>query len=290
MADKFTLIDYFKAFHSLKETLRLSAGAQAVYFSILGELNAARFPEQLKISTRELKALAGLKSTNAVIENRNVLKNKKLIDFHTESGVTIYSLSAEHLLNTNRTPAERGEEKTVNAEGTAETNSNIHAREDALEVDVKTIISQSERMSASAFNWNVEAEEKLTALWLENCGAGVTFELLSYFRFIVEKHGVAFCEELIREMAGGLKSDRMTLNYLRGAYNFKLKGGKKSGETKQRPALTVVPRIKPVAQSVSDEEGDDAYRELLARSASRNESYNPADDIPVDLKAIMGGR
>ena len=290
MADKFTLIDYFKAFHSLKETLRLSAGAQAVYFSILGELNAARFPEQLKISTRELKALAGLKSTNAVIENRNVLKNKKLIDFHTESGVTIYSLSTEHLLNTNRTPAERGEEKTVNAEGTAETNSNIHAREDALEVDVKTIISQSERMSASAFNWNVEAEERLTALWLENCGAGVTFELLSYFRFIVEKHGVAFCEELIREMAGGLKSDRMTLNYLRGAYNFKLKGGKKSGESKQRPALTVVPRIKPVAQSVSDEEGDDAYRELLARSASRNESYNPADDIPVDLKAIMGGR
>ena len=286
MADKFTLIDYFKAFHSLKETLRLSAGAQAVYFSILGELNAARFPEQLKISTRELKALAGLKSTNAVIENRNVLKNKKLIDFHTESGVTIYSLSTEHLLNTCRTLTEQ----SLNVEGTAETNSNIHAREDALEVDVKTIISQSERMSASAFNWNVEAEERLTALWLENCGAGVTFELLSYFRFIVEKHGVAFCEELIREMAGGLKSDRMTLNYLRGAYNFKLKGGKKSGEIKQRPALTVVPRIKPVAQSVSDEEGDDAYRELLARSASRNESYNPADDIPVDLKAIMGGR
>lgn len=286
MADKFTLIDYFKAFHSLKETLRLSAGAQAVYFSILGELNAARFPEQLKISTRELKALAGLKSTNAVIENRNVLKNKKLIDFHTESGVTIYSLSTEHLLNTCRTLTEQ----SLNVEGTGETNSNIHAREDALEVDVKTIISQSERMSASAFNWNVEAEERLTALWLENCGAGVTFELLSYFRFIVEKHGVAFCEELIREMAGGLKSDRMTLNYLRGAYNFKLKGGKKSGEIKQRPALTVVPRIKPVAQSVSDEEGDDAYRELLARSASRNESYNPADDIPVDLKAIMGGR
>lgn len=286
MADKFTLIDYFKAFHSLKETLNLSAGAQAVYFSILGELNAARFPEQLKISTRELKALAGLKSTNAVIENRNVLKNKKLIDFHTESGVTIYSLSTEHLLNTCRTLTEQ----SLNGNRTAETNSNIHAREDALEVDVKTIISQSERMSASAFNWNVEAEEKLTALWLENCGAGVTFELLSYFRFIVEKHGVAFCEELIREMAGGLKSDRMTLNYLRGAYNFKLKGGKKSGEIKQRPALTVVPRIKPVAQSVSDEEGDDAYRELLARSASRNESYNPADDIPVDLKAIMGGR
>lgn len=100
MTKTFTLIDYFKAFHSMKETLKLPAGSQAMYFSILGEFNAARFPEQLSISTREIKALAGLKSTNAVFENRNVLKNKKLIDFQTQNGTTTYSLVTEHLLNT----------------------------------------------------------------------------------------------------------------------------------------------------------------------------------------------
>lgn len=220
-----TLIDYFKAFHSLKGTLNLSAGSQAVYFSILGEFNAARFPEQLKISTRELKALAGLKSTNAVIENRNVLKNKKLIDFQTKNGVTTYSLSTEHLLNTCRTLTEQ----SLN---TFE-NSNIHAR-DKTE-DFKTLDNQSVSQSRGrvcAFNWDVDAEERLTALWLENCGAGVTIELLSYLRFIVEKHGLTFAEELIREMAGALKGDRMTLNYLRGCYKRKLEGGDKRAKTR----------------------------------------------------------
>lgn len=284
---KGTLIDHFRAFHAFSKANDFSMAARSVYFALLGEFNANFWIEELSISDRAMMELSGAKSTATVHDARNILKSAGFIDFRKgKNRKAIYRLLPNHLTSTEQTAGEH----LTNAERTVETNSNIHAREDALEVDVKTIISQSERMSASAFNWNVEAEEKLTALWLENCGAGVTFELLSYFRFIVEKHGVAFCEELIREMAGGLKGDRMTLNYLRGAYNFKLKGGKKSGESKQRPALTVVPRIKPVAQSVSDEEGDDAYRELLARSASRNESYNPADDIPVDLKAIMGGR
>ena len=73
-------------------------------------------------------------------------------------------------------------------------------------------------------------------MWLENCGAGVTFELLSFLRFLVEKHGVLYTEDLIREMAGSLKTDRMTLNYLRGAYNFKLKGG-----TQRAQSSKVVP-------------------------------------------------
>ena len=111
---EYTLIDYFRAFHSLKEQLKLSAGSQAMYFSILGEFNAARFPSSLSISIRELKALAGLKSVSAAHECLNVLKNKKLIDLHNQNGIHSYSLLTEHLPNRSRTKHRTGTEQEPN--------------------------------------------------------------------------------------------------------------------------------------------------------------------------------
>ena len=265
MADKtYTLIDYFKAFHSMKETLRLSAGSQAVYFSILGEFNRARFPEQLNISTRELKALAGLKSTNAVFENRNVLKNKKLIDFQTEGGITTYTLSSAHLLNTCRTPVDRLEERTQNAE----TNSNIRAREDVKTLDFKTISSLNPRTSAFE-NWDCENE--LVTLWLDNGGARVTAELLSYLQALTEKNGVEWTASLIREAASAFSGEyAMSLNYLRGCAERKQKGGKKRGENQQHPSP------QPSTHRSDDtiiEEDNPEWRELIAlEEARRKES------------------
>ena len=103
----YNLIDFFNAFHSLKGQLKLSASSQAVYFSLLGEFNAARFPERISLSSRELKDLAGLKSVATAHECKNVLKNKNLIDFKTKGSVTWYELLTEHLSNGNRTPAKQ---------------------------------------------------------------------------------------------------------------------------------------------------------------------------------------
>lgn len=92
----FSLIDYFKGFHDLKQTLNLSASAQATYLSLLGEFNAARFPDQMSISDRQLQTLAGLKSVSTIHDAKRILKNCGLIDFSKGHNVTVYTLATDH--------------------------------------------------------------------------------------------------------------------------------------------------------------------------------------------------
>lgn len=107
MSTSYTLIDYFNGFQQLKRMKRFSAGVQSTYFALLGEFNLRRFPDELELSTRDLKSLAGLKSVSSTHEARNILKNNKLVDFHTRNGISVYTLGIEHLPNTNRTPSEQ---------------------------------------------------------------------------------------------------------------------------------------------------------------------------------------
>lgn len=103
----YTLIDYFNAFQNLKRKKRFSSGVQSAYFSILAEFNLRRFPEELELSTRDLQALAGLKSVSTAHEAKNVLKNNKLVDFETKRGTTIYRLLSEYVPNEIWTTKER---------------------------------------------------------------------------------------------------------------------------------------------------------------------------------------
>ena len=218
-----TLIDLFKEFHRNATQQEYPPSSRVLYMTLLGEFNSARWPDSLVLSTRDLTQLTGLPTTS-VHRAKQFLTSKGIIKCRPFKNKTSFSLT-EQSRNSNGTVAEQSRNTFENP--------NIRAREDVKTEDNQSI-SQS-RGRTGAFNWDVETEERLTALWLENCGAGVTFELLSYLRFIVEKHGVDFAEDLIREMAGSLKGDRMTLNFLRGAYNFKLKGGDRNVRVAQRP-------------------------------------------------------
>lgn len=210
-----TLIDYFKAFHSLKGTLNLSAGSQAVYFSLLGEFNAARFPEQLKISTRELKALAGLKSTNAVIENRNVLKNKKLIDFQTKNGVTTYSLSTEHLLNTCRTLTEQSLNTFENP--------NIHARDKTEDVKTKDLSAPATARARAPVNYDID---KLVERWESSEAFGkIDMLIVAKLTALLKTYSV---DEILSAMDKAILSNdnRRGINY--NYFEAILKGGEKN--------------------------------------------------------------
>lgn len=219
-----TLIDLFKEFHRNATQQEYPPSARVLYLTLLGEFNSERWPDSLVFSTRDLTQLTGLPTTS-VHRAKQFLTSKGIIKCRPFKNKTSFSLT-EQSRNTNGTVTEQSRNTSENP--------NIHVREE----DVKTLDNQSisqSRGRACAFNWDVETEKRLTALWLENCGAGVTFELLSCLKFIVEKHGLTFAEDLIREMAGSLKGDRMTLNYLRGAYNVKLKGGDRNVRVAQRP-------------------------------------------------------
>ena len=239
-----TLIDLFKEFHRNAIQQEYPPSSRVLYMTLLGEFNSARWPDSLVFSTRDLTQLTGLPTTS-VHRAKQFLTSKGIIKCRPFKNKTSFSLT-EQSRNTNGTVAEQSRNTFENP--------NIHAREDVKTLDSQSI-SQS-RGRTGAFNWDVETEERLTALWLENCGAGVTFELLSYLRFIVEKHGVLFAEELIREMAGSLKGDRMTLNFLRGAYNFKLKGGDKNVRVAQRPVNNRPNVLVFTAQRTASDFGD----------------------------------
>ncbi|MBR0062158.1 MAG: hypothetical protein IJP68_11850 [Selenomonadaceae bacterium] len=237
-----TLIDLFKEFHRNATQQEYPPSSRVLYMTLLGEFNSARWPDSLVLSTRDLAQLTGLPTTS-VHRAKQFLTSKGIIKCRPFKNKTSFSLT-EQSRNTNGTVTEQSRNTSENP--------NIRVREE----DVKTLDNQSisqSRGRTCAFNWDVDAEERLTALWLENRGAGVTFELLSYLRFIVEKHGLLYAEDLIREMAGALKNDRMTLNYLRGAYNFKLKGGDNNAQRKRAKVVAIGEQSYAIPECTGDE-------------------------------------
>ena len=70
-----SLIDHFRTFHNLSKEYDLSAGARSVYFALLGEFNAAYWPEELRISDRQMQELSGVKSVATIHDARNLLKS-----------------------------------------------------------------------------------------------------------------------------------------------------------------------------------------------------------------------
>lgn len=236
-----TLIDLFKEFHRNATQQEYPPSSRVLYMTLLGEFNSARWPDSLVLSTRDLTQLTGLPTTS-VHRAKQFLTSKGIIKCRPFKNKTSFSLT-EQSRNTNGTVTEQSRNTSENP--------NIHVREDLKTKDNQSI--NRSRGRTSAFNWDVDAEERLTALWLENRGAGVTFELLSYLRFIVEKHGLLYAEDLIREMAGALKNDRMTLNYLRGAYNFKLKGGDNNVQRKRAKVVAIGEQSYAIPECTGDE-------------------------------------
>lgn len=73
-----TLIDYFNAFQAFCTAKNLAPNARVLYYSILGEFNKHRYPNDLEIPNEYLRYLSGL--TSAQFEKaRTVLINHKVI-------------------------------------------------------------------------------------------------------------------------------------------------------------------------------------------------------------------
>lgn len=232
----YTLIDYFRAFHSLKQELKLSMSAQAVYFSLLGEFNAARFPKQLSLSDRELQALSGLKSVATAHDAKRILKNHKLIDFTSKrgsKGYTEYQLSTEHLPNNSRTITEQLPNN--------ETNSYIRARVDLKTLDIKTNTS----FIQSARTRETSELDNLLEYWEETIRGGrLSFEHQSLLSALLAEKGLDWLKEAMKEASDintnphGL-SAKLLFGVIERKANPKPKANplsQKGGEKSERPA------------------------------------------------------
>lgn len=228
----YTLIDYTKSFHALCKTLNLSAGTRSTFAAIIGEFNAARFPERLSIADRDLKSLAGLKSVASVHECKNVLKNHKLIDFTTKRGcrgVTEYSLPTEWLANIQPNINRTLTEHLPNISRTFGTASNIRVRE-----DVKTKDKDNNDDGAGA---NVNEVDELIEYWeREVHGGRLTMEHLSELSLWLKQKGLAWVKEAMKTAADSNNNPRgVSFNYFKAVVNNRLnpktKGGEKSAST-----------------------------------------------------------
>lgn len=239
MSTSYTLIDYFNGFQQLKRMKRFSAGVQSTYFAILGEFNLRRFPDELELSTRDLKSLAGLKSVSSTHEARNVLKNNKLVDFHTRNGISVYTLGTEHLPNTNRTPNEPPPGNQPNDNRTPRALSSNAFLSTQVETETKRQDETSSVDYLSARARNTTELDTLLEYWdSELKGGRLTFEHQSQIGSWLAQHGLAWVKAAMRE-ASDANGNSHGLNFklLRGVIERKanpvpLKGGEKSGETK----------------------------------------------------------
>lgn len=213
----FTLIDYFNGFQSLKANRHFSAGVQSTYFAILAEFNRQHYPEQVELSTRDLQKLAGLKSVSSTHEARNILKNNKLVDFHTRNNTTVYQLCTEHLPNTYRTAAEHLPNTSsisfpISSSKEKENKTDIQSR--ARESLVRETLNNNRGTEEEE---GVEAIDELAGYWEHAGGAKLNQKLLSELNALLKDHTMPVLKRAIDEACLGNNNPNygFSLNYLK---------------------------------------------------------------------------
>lgn len=98
MTRTYSLIDYFRAFHSYSKKHELRAGARSLYFGLLGEFNAGRWPGELCFSDSEMAALSGVQKRETIRDAKNLLKTTSWIDFHIgKNRKSVYKLLPDNV-------------------------------------------------------------------------------------------------------------------------------------------------------------------------------------------------
>ena len=217
-----TFFDGWRALNTCLDASDLTAPTQLVAYKLFAIFNERRFPESLLVSDRELLSRTNLKSTKTIFESRRQLKNAGIFDFTAEQGKTTRYKFGKQLINSSETVGKQ----LINSSETVSTNPNIRVRDKTEDIKTTDIQSINPPRACAPVNW--DSENELATLWLDNGGARVTAELLSYLQALTEKHGVEWTAQAIREAASAFSGDfAMSLNFLRGCVKRKLEGGEK---------------------------------------------------------------
>lgn len=237
-----SLIDHFRTFHSLSKEYDLSAGARSVYFALLGEFNAAYWPDELRISDRQMQELSGVKSVATVHDARNLLKSLKLIDFRKgKNRKTIYRLLTDRIANTAQTPIAELSEHRPNTCQTLDERTGLFpipacAREDVKTLDLKTSSSVSAtRARETLSSVPPKAEMDIHEVWEYETG----YRLTGSVAYELEELAKSDFEGVRQAIIAAVKSKdtaRVRYNHFRAIYDGTkkpkrqpLKGGEKSG-------------------------------------------------------------
>lgn len=201
----FPLIDHFRMFHELSKEYELSASARSVYFALLGEFNAAFWPDELKISDRSMLELSGVKSTATVHDARNLLKLMNLIDFRKgKNRKTIYKIlnkaRDKQSENTNRTPTESSNEQSAlflmsscGLVGKTEDERQSQPPPPREGQTTKRGLLSVSKNEENAEEYDID---EIVEEWTESpCFSKLDFELITEIANLVKKHGKAKVKE-----------------------------------------------------------------------------------------------
>ena len=218
----YSLIDYFRAFHTYSKKYELPANTRSAYCALLGEFNAGFWPDELCLSDRALQALAGVKSLSTIHDAKNTLKQIGLISYRPwKNRKTIYKLCTEHLANTWRTPAEH----LPNTAGTLGASSNIRTREDLKTLDLKTLDLSTTTTSTRVRDFQ-ELDDILEYWERDLRGGRLSFEHQSQIAAWLDQHGVEWVKGLMKE-ASDANSTGLNFKFLRAVLERREKGGVK---------------------------------------------------------------
>lgn len=228
-----TYYDALNDFHRRNATQPLHSAAQLLYLHLLHMNNCLGNRGQVKATDRQLEEL--LRVTRPTItQAKRQLKNAGLIDFESPKSPrtgTLYRLPFFTATDFSQNPKANA---AIFSQSLSQNLSQSVSQTGQFPITRtrETLETKSQSIGRSARTCTVDVENSLVKLWLDNRGAGVTAELLSYLRLWVTRHGERFVIELIKEAAEALRSDRMSLRYLRGCYDVKIKGGCKIDKVK----------------------------------------------------------
>lgn len=228
-----SFIDLYRELHADKIQQEFPPSSRVLIDTLIGEFNSARWIDSLVFSERDLVRLTGLKKTT-LHEAKHFLTSRDYIKCTPFKKKARYSLGdklkewlnrpiGDHQPTSNR-PV--GDQLPTTFE-----NPNIRVRDKTEDFKTQDLQSINPPRACAPVNWDCENE--LATLWLDNGGARVTAELLSYLQALTEKHGVEWTAQAIREAAGAFSGDfAMSLNFLRGCVKRKLEGGDKRAKTR----------------------------------------------------------
>lgn len=222
-----TYYDGLNDFHKFNENEHLASSAQLLYLHLLHINNRLGNSGHVQVSDRELATRTSL-NVKSVTKAKRILKNCGLINFFTDPEKphrgTYYDL--KFFCTVGQTMGQTMGQTVGQTVGQTPDVANIRVRDKTEDIKTTDLQSINPPRACAPVNWDCENE--LVTLWLDNGGARVTAELLSYLQALVEKHGVEWTAQAIRDAAGAFSGDfAMSLNFLRGCVKRKLEGGDK---------------------------------------------------------------
>ncbi len=228
-----SLAEYFQAFHSYAYENALTASARTLYYTILGEFNAAYWKRsELSKSVRELREIGGFKSEGTVQKAKAELGTENILQIGKIKNCDVYKLVEPLNWRRNQNLLETLSEQIVNSKETLSEHlvNTLGVPNYARVKDNKDSKTSEEEKKERACAKNFdELDSDVRHAWIqangENPFGGDVEDLLNFQK----RYGAEKVVQAITHCRRSRQNDRVNISYVESV----LRGGDKRGKIVQ---------------------------------------------------------